>query len=209
MRAFTDGWRVRASIGILLAGVLACGGLAEDGPSSSLDHGDPPQQQPSEGLVTLQHTASTADAPDEGSRPTRGPEQQEQLTGSSRVGQACGPLGESSQPLVVGDVQLEQDPRCGAGNACLMRSPVASDCRASSSTGSVECTREGVDLIPVPPLGSPEPAWQQNICTCRCGGSAPGADYCSCPRGMRCELLIPSSGANAAARPYVGSYCVL
>ncbi|HEU4577685.1 MAG TPA: hypothetical protein VFS67_05495 [Polyangiaceae bacterium] len=206
MRAFTERWLVSAWLGIL----LACGGLAEDGPSPSpLGDGDPAQQQQSSELVTARPAAPAPEAPDEEARPTRGPEQQEALAGSSRVGQACGPLDADTPPLVLGDVQLQQDARCGAGNTCLMRSPAATDCRASSSTAAVECTREGVDLIPVPPLVSPEPVWQQNVCTCRCDGNARDADYCSCPSGMRCELLIPSSGANAAARPYVGSYCVL
>jgi hypothetical protein len=201
MRAFSGWWMLGAWCRIVLVGCVACGGLAVDGPSPFASSGADPQLDTS-GVVT----AHPADA-DQELEPRRAAERSLQA-GSSPVGQACGPLGEERQSLVVGDVQLQEDARCGAGNACLMRSPVDFDCRESVRSGAVECTPESVDLVPVPPRGSPQPTWQQDICTCRCDGSALDVEYCSCPPGMRCEPLIPSSGANAAARPYVGSYCV-
>lgn len=202
MRADSE-WMVRGWSRILLAGCVACGGLAQDGPSHSASPGDEPA------LDTTGVLTDRADVPtDERAKPSVEAEQRESPEGSSRVGQACGARREETPTLVVGEVQLEQDERCGAGNACLTRAPVALDCRESVSTGVAECTQEDRDLVPVPPRGSPEPAWQQDLCTCRCDGNALDVDYCSCPRGMRCEPLIPSSGANAAARPYVGSYCV-
>lgn len=203
MRAFSDWWMVSGWSRILLAGFVACGGLAEDGPSSIADSSAAPELGSTSAV-----TARRSVAAEEESEPSVEAESRAAPAGASRVGQACGPLGEETETVVVGDVQLQHDARCGAGNACLLRAPVAFACRESVRSGAVECTRENVDLVPVPPRGSPEPAWQQDICTCRCDGSAHDVDYCSCPQGMRCEPLIPSSGANAAARPYVGSYCV-
>lgn len=204
MRVVSEWWRVSGWSRILLTGVAACGGLAEDGPSPFASYGDAPQLDTT-GVVTEQPSVDPADAELE---PRHASERSSSPAGSSRVGQACGPLGDGTQSLVVGDVELQQDARCGVGNACLMRAPVAFDCRASVGSGAVTCTKESVDLVPVPPSGSPDTAWQQDICTCRCDGNALDVDYCRCPPGMRCEPLIPSSGANAAARPYVGSYCV-
>jgi len=193
---------------ILLAGFVACGGLAEDGPRSFADSSAAPELGSAAAV-----TARRSVAAEEESKPTDEAEPRDSPAGASRVGvsrvgQACGPLGEETETVVVGDVQLQQDARCGAGNACLLRAPVAFDCRESVRSGAGECTQSSEGLVPVPPRGSPEPTWQQDLCTCRCDGSALGVDYCSCPQGMRCEPLIPSSGANAAARPYVGSYCV-
>ena len=202
MRAFSDSWVLSGWSRILVAGLLACGGLAQDGPRSLADDSDAPDLG-SAGVVTARRSV----AAEEESKPTVAAEPRASSAGGSRVGQACGPLDEETQTVVVGDVQLQQDARCGAGNACLLRSPVAFDC-PESLRSAVECTQQSADLVPVPPRGSPEPAWQQDICTCRCAGSALDVGYCSCPQGMRCEPLIPSSGANAAARPYVGSYCV-
>ena len=180
---------------------MACGGLAEGGrllPESSLDDPEP----------------STTQSDERATQFARGPGTDEESTarstlpvGASRVGEACGPLGsEASKSAVVGEVELQEDARCGAGSACLMRAPAVDACRRGS--GVVDCAEQVDEFVPVPPWITSEPAWEEGICTCRCDGSARDLDYCACPTGMRCEALIPSSGLNAAARPYVGSYCV-
>lgn len=202
MRAFVDRWIASGWSGLLLAGSMGCGGLAEDGRKPIGSDEDEPEL--STALVATEASTTVRiepPAPNLSSERTT-------LPGSSRVGQACGPLGEESQSLVVGDVELQQDSRCGAGSACLMRAPVGSECRGNLSSGTGDCAADGFDLVPVPPRISAEPAWREDICTCRCDGSARDIQYCSCPSGMRCAPLIPSAGANAAARPYVGSYCV-
>ena len=106
----------------------------------------------------------------------------------------------------MGEVQLQDDARCGVSSSCLMRAPAVEACRAGSVVA--DCARGVDEFVPIPPWVEPELAWEEGICTCRCDGSAPDADYCACPAGMRCAALIPSAGANAAARAYVGSYCV-
>jgi hypothetical protein len=56
----------------------------------------------------------------------------------------------------------------------------------------------------VQPQLESRPAERRVICSCRCDGPDRNADYCSCPRGMLCEDLIPSQDGN---EPYAGSYC--
>jgi hypothetical protein len=202
MRAFVNRW-IASWSGIWFAGFIGCGGLAEDGRSRLGSTADEPELNTAR-VVTEASASAQIDQPPE---PDPSSERRT-LAAPSRVGQACGPLREETESLVVGDVELQHDARCGAGSACLMRAPVGSECRGSLSSSAGDCAADGFDLVPVPPLVAPQAAWQEGICTCRCEGSARDTEYCSCPGGMRCAPLIQSAGANAAAHGYVGSYCV-
>lgn len=43
-------------------------------------------------------------------------------------------------------------------------------------------------------------------CSCRCAGSDPTAEYCSCPEGMECVPLIEGLGIDRGG--LAGSYCI-
>jgi O-antigen biosynthesis protein len=43
------------------------------------------------------------------------------------------------------------------------------------------------------------------VCSCRCAGSDPQGDYCSCPVGMECVPLVEDLGIS---RDGAGSYCI-
>jgi len=194
---------------LVLALLVACGGLAEDGrvPPAASSTGDPAQD-----------TSLTSTEPRAGAKTGSGAEESEasagvaaSVAGAPGVGQACGLRGEETgQSFVVGEVELHDDARCGAGNFCLLRAQQGTACRAGATFAAAECAAAADDdeVVPVPPPVAAEPAWAEGVCTCRCDGSDSRSDECACPRGMRCGAVIPSAGLNAAARDYVGSYCV-
>jgi hypothetical protein len=196
----------RVNLGcFLIALCTACGGLAE-----SAREAEPEAQAP---VGSLRAAPEAAAGPDQVE-----PEPEPEPAGSSQalaeargVGAACGLAGEAAvNGVIIGDVELRSDPRCGAANSCLLRAPRANPCRPGSTSDVFGCASSDFDdFVAVPPPLVPEPSWQSGVCTCRCDGTPTDLDYCSCPSGMRCEPVIPSAGVNAAARPYVGSYCVL
>jgi len=192
--------RVRS---LALALSLACGGQAEDGHASGVSSPDPSRDG------TRLSTERPVPAQPEGEASAR---VATPVVGASGVGDRCGiPEQESGQEsVVVGQVELRDDARCGASNSCLLRAREGGACRAGATSFDAACGAAEADgFVPVPPQALPGPSWQEGICTCRCDGSPSARDDCACPRGMRCEALIPSAGVNGAARPYVGSYCVL
>jgi hypothetical protein len=67
-------------------------------------------------------------------------------------------------------------------------------------------TSEGAPIsVPVQAQLESRPADRRVICSCRCDGPDRNADYCSCPRGMQCEVLITPRADQGD--PYAGSYC--
>jgi hypothetical protein len=180
----------------------ACGGLAEDGASALSSAADGEDLHAPLAATPEAITTGTGSRGSEGNAAAI-------LARAAHVGEPCGHLGdESDESVIVGDVELQVDVRCEAGNSCLMHAREGRPCRSSALSSEAECAAETESpFVPVPPPLAPEAEWQGGICTCRCSGSVPGADYCACPRGMQCRALIPSAGVNAAARSYVGSYC--
>lgn len=185
------------------AALSSCGGLAEDGPrlSSATFDPDPDSVRTAEQLA--RRSAEPRSQPEQERQQEPQPERAPADTGA---GQACSaPQGEG-EGVVVGTVELRSDPLCGASGWCLLRAPPADECRGSARSDTAACTTE--PSIPVAPPRSTAPEWQEDTCTCRCDGQASDVDYCTCPQGMRCEPLIPSAGLHAAARSFIGSYCV-
>jgi len=194
---------VGRALGVLFALSMACGGLAESGPSPPALASEDPELNPARDS-SPRRAAPSGKGVATGEKEEAG---RRALPAASRVGEACGPLGgEASKSAVVGEVELQEDARCGVSNSCLMRAPAVDACQNGS--GVADCARVVDEFVPVPPWVAAEPDWEEGTCTCRCDGSAPNGDYCACPAGMRCAELIPSAGVNAAARAYVGSYCV-
>lgn len=182
--------------------VVGCGGLADDGPMAAdpmLDP-DPNGVHSAEQLATRRSAEPRSDELQE-------EQQREPAPANASAGQACGSHeGAGSPGVVVGNVELRRDALCGGDSWCLLRPPPAEECHGSVQSAAEPCSTEAA--IPVPPPRSWLPEWQAETCTCRCDGEAGGADYCACPQGMRCAPLIPSAGVAAAARSFVGSYCV-
>jgi hypothetical protein len=176
--------------------LLGCGGLAEDGRRAALPELEP-QLEPE---VNGESSTSPAAVP---------PEQEldepalrrAQPAGGAPAGQACG-LEPGAEGVVVGSVELRRDPLCGASSWCLMRAEPTGEC-----SGSVQAGCQSGEFIAVAPPRAETAPWQEDTCTCRCGGEL-GDGFCACPQGMRCEPLIPSAGFDSAARPFIGSYCV-
>jgi hypothetical protein len=186
-----------------------CGGLAEDGerPFSNSALGDDRDARwAATPEAALEAARARAGAGGTEGHASRAPA----LARASRVGEPCGQSGDEPERsiIIVGDVALQDDAHCEAASACLMRAHEGRTCPASVAGSAAECAAaDGAAFVPVPPPLVPESAWQGGVCTCRCAGSDPGADYCACPAEMLCRALIPSAGVNAAARSHVGSYC--
>jgi hypothetical protein len=103
-------------------------------------------------------------------------------------GGACGP----SLVCLVHDFQGRAS--CPSGQA----NPEAPQCKTPSG--------ESVK-VPVDPQLSMHPAARNVVCSCRCDGPDPGAEYCACPSDMRCEPLIDGV-AGDENKEFAGSYCV-
>ena len=61
--------------------------------------------------------------------------------------------------------------------------------------------------VPVAPQLAERSAEHHVICSCRCAGPDPNADYCRCPSGMECREVIRDIGVPDR-EAYVGSYCI-
>jgi hypothetical protein len=183
---------------------VACGGLAEDGlgPLSNTARGE--DLPTALGSLPERTTVRTGADGNEGRASSAA-----SVARAYHVGEACGQRGhESDASVIVGDVELQEDLRCEAGRSCLMHAREGRACPSGTDSTEAECAGAvEAPFVPVPPPLAPEAAWQGGVCTCRCAGSTPDAEDCVCPRGMSCRALIPSAGVNAAAGPYVGSYC--
>jgi hypothetical protein len=132
-----------------------------------------------------------------------------------RVGEPCVPSDEAEASFAgfsVGEINIEAGGSCGASNVCLVnhfQGRVTCPAGDDAETGSQCSTSTGQALkVPVPPQLARRTPEQAVVCSCRCDGPDPTADYCACPDGMRCEELIPSTGFLNGAADYLGSYCV-
>jgi hypothetical protein len=195
----------------ILCGALAfagCGGLAADGEALA-----EPEPCPGGGAcaqATLDGKADGQAPRADGSSVRRStlPKTPEAQTGS-RIGAACEPTpaddGVETDSVAVGELSLSENASCGPSNVCLTRAQP--DENACSALGPGDACPEH-RVVPVPPPLAPALPALENLCTCRCGGFDPGAEYCSCPAGMSCRELIRTVGTNGAARDYAGSYCL-
>lgn len=203
--------------GLACALLLACGGLAEDGPRAAGEFVPPPpdelredvahrREQPTE--PTEPNGAVSTNEP-RGAVSTNAPRGAVSTARWASVGEECGGLDPSGEvAVVVGTVELRSDPRCEGASWCLRHAPAVERCTGSVSFDAPTCSTDALDFVAIPPPRTPAPAWHDNTCTCRCDGEEADVDYCACPQGMRCAPLIPSAGVNSAARAYLGSYCV-
>ena len=184
--------------------LLACGGLAVDGskPNSEPDDVSSAPQEPAQQPETLRGELELPEA-----RASE-PEHPEATPGWGQVGADCGTGDAATRSVIVGTVELRSDPQCGAASWCLMRAAAVEECASGTALSTRDCTTEELDFVPVPPPRAAIPDWRENVCTCRCDAEETDVDFCSCPAGMRCAPLIPSAGVNAAARTYLGSYCI-
>jgi hypothetical protein len=132
----------------------------------------------------------------------------------AKVGDVC-VAPEESHPLFSGFALEEvyvSDDVCADGNPCVVnhfQGRVTCPGGQTGEPGDPTClTPEGVPVDvrvrPNLPDRLPEVA---SICSCRCAGPD-RANYCSCPRGMRCEELIPPSPVLSEEPGLIGSYCV-
>jgi len=126
----------------------------------------------------------------------------------ARVGEPCITEDERSPDYSgasVGEVNLDASgASCGPGLVCLgnhFQGRVT--CPEGQAAGGGCATTNGDPLrVEVRPQLESRPANLAVVCSCRCAGPARGADYCSCPSGMRCEDV-----ASGVAGPLAGSYC--
>lgn len=209
-----------------VAGVLAlgsCGGLAADGrePSDEAAGADCTREECPGGIADDGALdAERRPAPERGTgaarrsggvEPEPGPGAPEAVASVPGVGDACGPSSSQDERITIGEIALEASGNCGAGHLCLMWAAAAPPCVGSTDDPGCRALGSALDrddvFVPVPAALAPELPARDRLCTCRCGGGGDG-DYCSCPQGMACRELIPSSGANGAAADFVGSYCL-
>lgn len=181
---------------------LSCGGLAVDGPRGGSAAFDPDLNGVQAAEQLARRSAEPRSEPEEPPQPEP---RREPPPGGASAGQACSALPGEGAGIVVGTVELRSAEACSASSWCLLRAPPAEE-YCGGNVYAAPCTTE--PAIPVPPPRSVAGEWQEDTCTCRCDGEATDVDYCACPQGMRCAPLIPSAGVNAAARSFIGSYCV-
>jgi hypothetical protein len=131
------------------------------------------------------------------------------------LGEPCVPADETFADFSgfsVGEVNVETRGSCGMTNVCLVnqfQGRVTCPSGQSGLPGDRPCaTPDGapVEVSVVPQLES-RPAEQAVVCSCRCAGPTRGANYCSCPSGMRCEPLVSDPGIEGD-EDLAGSYCV-
>jgi hypothetical protein len=217
--------------------IVACGGLAEDGPhglsntagaacSTGENCGNAERAGAERGRDASESPArNAADEADarasDDSHATGADSHAGEVAGSgtpeatsSRVGHPCdtGALGPEGR-IAVGEILLVDNAGCGARNVCLMRSRQTDEDSCSSEPefappGDCTGTVLNSEIVPVPPALSPAAPAVDGLCTCRCAGAEESAPYCACPTDMVCRELVVSSGVNGAARDYVGSYCL-
>jgi len=128
------------------------------------------------------------------------------------VGEPCVALDESFAEFggfSEREVNIEDGGSCGVVNVCLVHAfRGRATCPSGQSAGDEGCTTPGGEPVTVPVQAQlpGRPAEMAMVCSCRCNGPDPNADYCACPDGMRCEELI-AVRANIG-NDYAGSYCV-
>jgi hypothetical protein len=109
------------------------------------------------------------------------------------------------------EVNIETRGSCGMTNVCLVnefQGRVTCPSGQSGLPGDRPCaTPDGAPVeVSVEPQLESRPAEQAVVCSCRCAGPTRGANYCSCPSGMRCEPLVPARDFDY--EDLAGSYCV-
>jgi hypothetical protein len=201
--------------------IAACGGLAEDGDRTGLDaaaceggrcseEGRVSERSPEAQAPGARAAGGTAPSSPASGSGTELRAEERPSESSPRVGDPC-EVGSGVGPerIVVGNVALETNGSCGPAVLCLMRAP-HEDATCDTELGSARACEALAkrDVVPVPPTLSPPPPPVDGVCSCRCDGFDPSAEYCACPADMICRQLIVSSGVNDAARAHLGSYCV-
>lgn len=130
------------------------------------------------------------------------------------VGEPCIPADEAYPQFsgfTLGEVNLETRGSCGADAACLVhRFQGRATCPEGQSAGGGNCvTPDGMPIVvPVERQLESRPPELAVVCSCRCDGPDPRAEYCACPSDMRCEPLIASRPLSYEPDEYGGSYCV-
>ncbi|HVR18059.1 MAG TPA: hypothetical protein VMS65_00135, partial [Polyangiaceae bacterium] len=61
---------------------------------------------------------------------------------------------------------------------------------------------------PIAPQLADRTAEQNVICSCRCAGPDPNAEYCRCPSGTECREVVREIGVPDPYDGLVGSYCI-
>ena len=148
--------------------------------------------------------------------------------GRSRLGESC-VLQIETQALSSGqahaEVNIERDSSNCGGGICLsnhfqgrVTCPYGQSeeeietlppddparCRLPGALGSSE--DEAVS-VPVRPQLLERRAEDTVICSCRCNGPDPDAEYCTCPTGMECVELVRPLGLGSD--DVAGSYCIV